>query len=151
MPNSLPPAPPSAPASATPPHPTPAPAFQRLVALAEARAPARMLSFLSQACARDQQRRQGSTPLSATGEKLCWLEASMILFGNSASRKEQRTRRLVLRLARAVDGQDPEELARAVRAVWAQSKSAEERKRRPILAAILKRIAQQQRAAPTEM
>ena len=75
----------------------------------------------------------------------------MILFGNSASRKEQRTRRLVLRLARAVDGQDPEELARAVRAVWAQSKSAEERKRRPILAAILKRIAQQQRAAPTEM
>ena len=125
--------------------------FQSLVAVAEARAPATMLSFLTQACARDQQRRQGSTPLSTTGEKLCRLEASMILHGNSASRKEQRARWLVLRLARAVDGQDPEELARAVRTVWAQSKSAEERKRRPILAAILKRIAQQQRAAPTEM
>ena len=125
--------------------------FQSLVAVAEARAPATMLSFLTQACARDQQRRQGPMPLSTTGQKLCRLEASMIMYGNSASRKEQRMRRLVLRLARAVDGQDAEELARAVRAVWAQSTSVEERERRPILAAILKRIAQQQRAADSDM
>ena len=137
----------SAPASAT----TPDRSFKSLAAMAEARAPATMLFFLSQACAQHQQRSQGPRTLSTTGRKLCVLEAGMILHGNNASWKEQRAKRLVLRLARAMDGQDPEKLARAVRAVWAQSTSAMERKRRPILAAILKRIAQLQRAAAAEM
>ena len=135
-----------APLSTATPASAPAPVFASLAAVAEVHAPARMLFFLSQVCAQDQQRRQAS-PLSAAGRKLCTLEASMILHGNAADRKQQRTARLVLRLARAADGNCAEELARAVRAVWAASTSAEERKRRPILAAILKRIAQQQRAA----
>ena len=144
--------PPSVPLSASASATTPDRTFQSLVATAEARAPATMLSFLEQACVQDQQqRRQGPRPLSVMGRKLCTLEAGIILYGNRASRKEQRTRWLVLRLARAMDGQDPEKLARAVRAVWAQSTSAMERKRRPILAAILKRIAQLQRAAAAEM
>ena len=144
---SLPSAPLSVPSSTA----TPTPTFKSLMAMAKARAPTTMLFFLSQACAEDQQRHQGRRPLSTTGRKLCTLEAGMILYGNSLSRKEQRARWLVLRLARAADGQDLEALARAVRAVWTHGTSVEMRKRRPILAAILKRIAQQQRTAAAEL